>query len=516
MTDLATPSEETETTALDAQAPADGAPADEAEGQKKPRRSRKGLWLGIGIPSGLVVAGGIAASLILIAPGVTVLGASVGLRTPGVATTDIAQHLRDAEITLTLDGASATLTGDDLGLELDAKAAAEAAFDAHPLWNIGAWNPAPLDAELSVDEGSAAAALAELGSESITEPVNAQIEFSDGAYEVVPDEVGTGVDTTELAARIQEALAEGPTSQALASGETLLAAGSSSITVEVPLVERRAVFTTEDAEEAASRLDATVQGVSFALDEKEVAHPDAATVASWITPAVGDDGEMSVEVDEQKVQEFADGLPEQIGQEVVDGEVIVDGGGNVLKTVTEGQDGYRVASVDGVGAQIAEAIRAGDAPEIALEGEVVEHEMTERFRRAVVDLSGGHSYFYESVDGGEEKLVESFPMAIGKPGYDTVPGEYTVYGQLTTQNMGSCDENGEYDPERGGRDFGYCTANVPWITYFNGDQGFHGTYWHGNFGPGARMSHGCVNLTEGAAEFVYYFLQVGSPVSVRA
>ncbi|HJA03525.1 MAG TPA: L,D-transpeptidase, partial [Candidatus Microbacterium stercoravium] len=64
--------------------------------------------------------------------------------------------------------------------------------------------------------------------------------------------------------------------------------------------------------------------------------------------------------------------------------------------------------------------------------------------------------------------------------------------------------------------FDYCTANVPYVTYFNGDQGFHGTYWHNNFGPGAYMSHGCVNLREGDAEWVYRFLQVGSPVSVRA
>src|SRR5699024_10191892 len=122
----------------------------------------------------------------------------------------------------------------------------------------------------------------------------------------------------------------------------------------------------------------------------------------------------------------------------------------------------------------------------------VAHERTERFRRALVDKSDGHTYFYETVDDGEEKLVKSVPMALGKPGHDTQVGDYTVYAQLTIQDMGSCDAEGEY--VLGGR-FDYCTADVPWVTSFNGDQGFHGTYWHVNFGAGAYMSHGCVNLT---------------------
>ena len=31
--------------------------------------------------------------------------------------------------------------------------------------------------------------------------------------------------------------------------------------------------------------------------------------------------------------------------------------------------------------------------------------------------------------------------------------------------------------------------------YFNGDQAFHGVYWHNNFGH--RMSHGCVGMPNG-------------------
>ena len=45
---------------------------------------------------------------------------------------------------------------------------------------------------------------------------------------------------------------------------------------------------------------------------------------------------------------------------------------------------------------------------------------------------------------------------------------------------------------QGARTRYFETPNVQWITYFNGDQAFHGVYWHNNFGN--RMSHGCVGM----------------------
>jgi lipoprotein-anchoring transpeptidase ErfK/SrfK len=62
--------------------------------------------------------------------------------------------------------------------------------------------------------------------------------------------------------------------------------------------------------------------------------------------------------------------------------------------------------------------------------------------------------------------------------------------------------------------FDYCTPNVPWDTYFNGDQALHGTYWHNMFGK-ADMSHGCVNLSVANAKTVYDFAPIGTPVSVH-
>lgn len=480
------------------------------------KRSAKKLWLGIGIPVVAVAAVGALAVVgtTFTAPGVTALGTDVGLQTTGGAAEAIAAGVSSAAITVAVDGRSATFTGEDLGLAVDADEMAATIHDAYPLWKVGEWNPGVVDAELTVDEQATGAVLESEFADLYTDPVNAEVVYRDGEYVAVPDEQGRGIDTQALAADIADQLASAQQIQALASGSTLLAAsGSPSVSVEASITKTNAAFLEKDAAAAADKLNQAVSGVSFTLDGDTVDSVGADKVAGWLDVAVTDDGTVDVQAKTDKIQEYAASLPNKVGQDPVDADVVVDASGNVSKVIQEGQDGYAVATIDGIGAKIAEQLTSLKPAEIALQGEKVAHERTERFRRAVVDKSDGVSYFYETVNDGEEKLMNSFPMAIGRSGYDTQNGTYNVYGQLTIQDMGSCDSEGNYVP--GGR-FDYCTADVPFVTYFNGDQGFHGTYWHDNFGPGARMSHGCVNLTEGAAEWVYYFLQTGTPVTVQS
>jgi hypothetical protein len=49
----------------------------------------------------------------------------------------------------------------------------------------------------------------------------------------------------------------------------------------------------------------------------------------------------------------------------------------------------------------------------------------------------------------------------------------------------------------------YTLPGVPWTTFFIYETGvaFHGTYWHNNFG--SRMSHGCVNMTNNDAKWLF-------------
>lgn len=478
------------------------------------KRGKKKLWFGVGIPVALIACGAVAVGTIFTAPGVTVLGADVGLTTVDGAEEAIAAAIADATVTISVDGTQETLTGTQLGLSVDAAKTARDIKNAYPLWNIGNWSPGSVDAELAVDTQVASDALSEAFADKYSAPVDAQIEYGDGGYSVVPAENGQGIDIEALVDDLSAELAAAPAVQALAAGVTPIAASSSpSISLVASITETEPEFTTDEATETVESLNSAIDSVVFSLDGDTVDTVPAETVASWIDVAVTDAGEVQIATKNDEIEKYVAEVPGRVDQPATEADVVVDAAGNVLKTITEGHDGYKVTSTEGVTDTISAALTSLQPAEVALTGEKVAHKTTERFRRAVVSKSEGYSYFYETVNDGKEKLMKTMPMALGTPGHDTQVGDFTVYAQLTTQNMGDCDADGNLVP--GGR-FGYCTANVPWISYFNGDQGFHGTYWHNNFGPGAYMSHGCVNLSQADAEWSYRFLQVGSPVKVVA
>lgn len=60
---------------------------------------------------------------------------------------------------------------------------------------------------------------------------------------------------------------------------------------------------------------------------------------------------------------------------------------------------------------------------------------------------------------------------------------------------------------------GYSLPNVQWVMYFVGAYAIHGAYWHNNFGN--PMSHGCVNMRNADAQFLYNWASRGTQVVVH-
>jgi LysM repeat protein len=104
-----------------------------------------------------------------------------------------------------------------------------------------------------------------------------------------------------------------------------------------------------------------------------------------------------------------------------------------------------------------------------------------------VDLDHQRTFAWEG-----NKLIRSFLISSGKARTPTVAGVFRIWGKIAAQRMeGGSRAAGDY----------YNLPNVQWVQYFYQDYSFHGTYWHNNFGT--PMSHGCVNMTNADAKWLY-------------
>jgi lipoprotein-anchoring transpeptidase ErfK/SrfK len=114
-------------------------------------------------------------------------------------------------------------------------------------------------------------------------------------------------------------------------------------------------------------------------------------------------------------------------------------------------------------------------------------------KRIVIDLSEQRLMAYE----GEELLLNAL-VSTGVAWYPTPPGEYRIIRRVRSQVMSGP---------------GYYLPNVQFVSYFYRGYAMHGTYWHTNFGH--PMSHGCVNLTNEDAQWIWGWAPKGTPVTVR-
>jgi hypothetical protein len=110
----------------------------------------------------------------------------------------------------------------------------------------------------------------------------------------------------------------------------------------------------------------------------------------------------------------------------------------------------------------------------------------------VVDLEKQSVKAYEG-----EKVVNVFRISSGarseEGGFATPKGLFRTTSKRPCRHMFA-------PPSEFGT--GFDLPGVPWISYFTGDGvGFHGTYWHNDFG--VPNSHGCINMNPQAAKWVY-------------
>ncbi len=116
------------------------------------------------------------------------------------------------------------------------------------------------------------------------------------------------------------------------------------------------------------------------------------------------------------------------------------------------------------------------------------------------------------VDVGEQALytfehgafVNSFLVSTGLQEFETPRGEFSVTHKLPKHDYRWV--YGENDPRN------YDLPNVKWNLRFKKYFYIHSAPWHNNFGR--RMSHGCVNVREDNAEWIFHWADVDTPVEI--
>ncbi|WP_052460706.1 L,D-transpeptidase family protein [Microbacterium gorillae] len=458
------------------------APQDE---QRKKRR--RWPWI-VAIPAVGLIAGLAITSTVLIAPGVSAAGVPIGGLTREAAAKTISDKLANTVVTVKTPEGSVNLTGTDLGASIDAGTLADDAHKNFPLWNLTGWSDEEVKGLVALDEGTAAEALKKATPTSYTDPVEATVKFDGKAFVATASANGTGIPLEPVREALQKALAS----------------DEKKVTLAVETAPIEPTLTTAEVKGAVDKLNGIVSTIGFYVGDERTVPVDPGTAASWLNYKIADDGTLTIAADEAAIAKVVPSLKQAIDRPAKDGKVITDSYGEVLQTLEEGQDGRTIGDTSKVAATFAAQLAEGNA-KYELPVAVVKAKTTTLERSIDVNLSTQTVTVYEN-----GQVVRSMLASTGTSAHPTHTGEFRVNSHVWEQNMGSCDSQGKFVP---GGTFDYCTANVKTVMYFNGDEGFHGTWWHSNFGT--PMSHGCVNLSEPDAYWLYEWTPEGTQVSVH-
>ena len=176
--------------------------------------------------------------------------------------------------------------------------------------------------------------------------------------------------------------------------------------------------------------------------------------------------------------------------------MIANDSGTVLRTPTAGVTGRALETTAGIAAGLASQLATGNAV-YQLPVQEVAFNTTTIVRLLEVNLSEQRLYLKEN-----GAVVDSWLISSGLT-FATETGHYRINAHVREQTMRGHNADGTT----------YETPNVEWVMYFNGDQAFHGVYWHSNWGH--RMSHGCVGMPIYRAQQIYSWSAGGTDVWIH-
>lgn len=436
------------------------------------------------------------------APGVTLGGQIMMGRTSDQVRRIVDQQVRDSQVELKGEGASARAGLKDLGVSVDPDATVKRVMTAKGSAGVSRLNPfrgeaVPLVAEQ--DQLAMNKYLTEHFIDRQDRSVPSTIVFDSGAHAFRAQE-GRGGKAPELD-RVQDAV-----SSLISRPGRRLAVGLVYKDVDMPISLDAA---NQVASQANQRLS---KGLVIKGADDDAMTVPAATVATWVKPVTDlDKGTMELGFDRQAIQQYLDQeLARHLDRDMVTAVNVKNTKGDVVAETTKGVDGVRVTDVSATVDLVLKALVQGDTNPVQASTEVTPHK--EQTRVARYDVPDGDIWIRVNLSDQTATAyhgtteVKAFPICSGKP-YDgdwSDTGTFFINVRYTVQTM---------------RGPGYVSPNVKWVSYYNGSEGFHTADW--NYGgiakgdPAHYGSHGCINMYEQDAKWIYDNAPAGTMVKVE-
>jgi len=227
-----------------------------------------------------------------------------------------------------------------------------------------------------------------------------------------------------------------------------------------------------------------------------------AEIASWVTPTPQENGDIKIVVDPGKIQSYVESIGKKIASAPTDQKVIKDEATGAEVVLQPGRNGTELADRQVLANAIARAIQDQQDTTQTMNIKTANFSVVNMnaFDKWIeVDLSEQRTTAYEKATP-----LKNFTIASGMRGYETVTGEFSIWLKTRKQTMsGGSKADGSY----------YSIPNVEWVSYFYQDYALHGAWWREKFG--APASHGCVNMTNADAQWLYEWAPVGTKVIVH-
>ena len=358
------------------------------------------------------------------------------------------------------------------------------------LWITSLWDHPEIEASVGVKYdktklSEVIAALQCMKAENQTASVNAHPEFKETQFEVVPEVIGTQIDTEKFTEEIKKSL-DGfqPELDLLKNGCYILP---------------KFVSDSEEVIKAAENMNSYL-GAEITYDfnpNTEVVN--SAVIAQWIT--VNDN--MEVTFNEEAVKTYISSLAEKYNTKGKPRQFTTATGNTV--TVEGGSYGWRINQEEEYNLLIANIQNAETVTrEPEYSSRAANHTAMDMGNTyAEVNLTTQHMWF---IKDGQIALETDIVTGNPNKGNATPQGTYSLtYKSRNKTLRGTKKPDGTYE---------YETPVAYWMP-FNGGIGFHDATWQSSFGGNRYLSHGshgCVNMPKDKAAALYDLIPDGCPV----